>query len=323
MKRPEILWLSRQDVNAVALGPTDCIDLVHKAMEWQADGLLEVPVKVGIHPPKGRHINAMPAFIPPAGAAGLKWVADFPENKKLGLATIHALIVLNEPETGVPICVIEGATVTAKRTAAMTGLSFRACALPSVTLGTIVGTGTEAFSHTITLPKALPTLKTLRIVGRELAAANHFCQEMASAADVELIPFLDRELAVRDAEVIVTVTNAVSTRLLEPAWITPGATVAVLDNAGKETTLLHSMDRIIVDDRRPFATEEVRRRFPTGLPRIDGEVGEILRGRVEGRRNPRERILVLNLGSAACDVVVATEIYRRAIKIGLGVTIEL
>lgn len=323
MKSSEILWLSRHDVNAVALGPTDCIGLVHKAMEWQSDGSLEVPAKVGIHPPKGRHINAMPAFIAPLGAAGLKWVADFPENKKLGLATIHGLIVLNDAETGVPFCVMEGATITAKRTAAMTGLCFRVCALPSVTLGTIVGTGTEAFSHVITLPKALPTLQTLRVVGRDLAAAKRFCEEMASAADVELVPFLDRELAVRGAEVIVTVTNAVTTRLLEPAWITPGATVAVLDNAGKETTLLPAMDRIIVDDRKPFATEEVRRRFPNGAPRIDGEVGEILRGRIEGRRDERERIIVMNLGSAACDVVVATEIYQRATKIGLGITIEV
>jgi ornithine cyclodeaminase/alanine dehydrogenase-like protein (mu-crystallin family) len=323
MKSPETLWLSRHDVDAAAIGPSDCIDLVRKAMEWQADGSLEVPAKIGIHPPKGRHINAMPAFIAPLAAAGLKWVADFPENRSRGLATIHGLIVLNDPETGVPFCIMEGALVTAKRTAAMTGLSFRACALPSVTVGTIVGTGAEANSHVITLPKALPTLQTLRVVGRDLAAAERFCQELTSAVTVELIPFVDRELAVRDAQVIVTVTNATSTRLLEPAWIAAGATVAILDNAGKETTLLHALDRIIVDDRRPFATEEVQRRFASGLPCIDGEVGEILRGRIEGRRNAQERIMILNLGSAACDVVVATEIYQRAIKLGLGVEIEL
>jgi ornithine cyclodeaminase/alanine dehydrogenase len=323
MKNPEILWLSRHDVEAVALGPIDCIHLVRKAMEWQADGSLEIPAKVGIHPPKGRHINAMPAFIPPLGAAGLKWVADFPENKKLGLATIHGLIVLNDAETGVPFCMMEGALVTAKRTAAMTALSLQACALPGVTLGTMVGTGTEAFTHVMTLPTALPTLKALRIVGRELAAAERFCREMSPAVSIELIPFLDREQAVRGAEVIVTVTNAVSTRLLEPDWIAPGTTVAVLDNAAKETTLLPLIDRIIVDDRKPFATEEVRRRFQPSPPRIDGEIGEVLRGRIQGRLNTQERIMVLNLGSAACDVVVATEIYQRAIKLRLGKTMEL
>jgi len=323
MGAADILWLSRLDVNAVAISPIDYVDLVRKAMVWQAEGSLEVPAKIGIHPPKGRHINAMPAFAAPLGAAGLKWVADFPANKKLGLPTIHALIVLNDPATGVPFCVMEGALVTAKRTAAMTGLSFQSCALQSVTLGTIVGTGMEAVSHVETLPKALPKLETLRVVGRDLPAAERFCKAMASATHVELIPFLDRELAVQDAQIIVTVTNEVNTRLLEPGWIAPGATVAILDNAGKETTILHSMDRIIVDDRRPFATEEVRRRFAAGPPRIDGELGEILIGRIKGRSNPEERIMVLNLGSAACDVVVATAVYQRAIEMKLGCTIQL
>jgi ornithine cyclodeaminase/alanine dehydrogenase-like protein (mu-crystallin family) len=146
---------------------------------------------------------------------------------------------------------------------------------------------------------------------------------MAAEADIELIPFSSRESAVRDAEVIVTVTNAVNTRMLEPEWIAPGATVAVLDNGGKETTLLPVMDRTIVDDRRPFEMEEVRRRFPPGLPRIDGEVGEILAGRIEGRHNTLERIVVLNLGIAACDLVVAAYIYEQAVTNGLGIRFEL
>jgi len=323
MQRPKILWLSRDDITALELEPESCIALVRKAIRWHAEGLSEIPAKIGIHPPKGRHINAMPAFLQPIGIAGLKWVADFPDNKRRGLATINALIILNDQETGVPFCVMEGATVTAKRTAAMTGLCFQVCALPSVTLGTIVGTGIEARSHATILPKALPTLKTLRIVGRELATSKRFCEEMTSEAGIDLIPFSSRESAVRDAEVIVTVTNAVNTRMLEPEWIAPGATVAVLDNGGKETTLLPAMDRTIVDDRRPFEMEEVRRRFPPGLPRIDGEVGEILAGRIEGRHNTLERIVVLNLGSAACDLVVAAYIYEQAVTNGLGITFEL
>ena len=322
MTKP-ILWLSGDDINAVGLGPDECIELVRKAMAWHAEGSLEVPAKIGIHPPKGRHINAMPAFLAPIGASGLKWVADFPDNKNLGLPTIHALIVLNDQETGFPFCIMEGATITAKRTAAMTGLSFQVCARPNVALGTIIGTGIEARSHAIALPKALPTLKTLRIVGRDIAGAKQFCVEMASEVGAELIAFSDRELAVRGAELIVTVTNAVTTRMLEPEWIASGATIAVLDNGGKETTLLRAVDRTIVDDRRSFETEEVRRRFLPELLRIDGEVGEILIGKLVGRRNAEERIVVLNLGSAACDIIVAAEIYQRAKRIGLGAPFEL
>jgi ornithine cyclodeaminase/alanine dehydrogenase-like protein (mu-crystallin family) len=320
---PTVTWLSRSDVNAAGVGPAECIALVRKVMEWQGDSLLEVPPKIGIHPPKGRHINAMPAFVRPLHAAGLKWVADFPSNRKLGLATIHGLIVLNDADTGVPLCVMDGGSVTAMRTSAMTGVSVQVCALPGAELGTIVGTGREAASHALTLPKALPNLRTLRIVGRTFEAATRFCQDMGAKACVELVPFEDREQAVRGASVIVTVTTAVSTRLLEPDWILPGATVVVLDNGGKETTLLHALDRVIVDDRRPFSTPDVQRLYTGGIPKIDAEVGEVLATRLPGRRNEQERILILNLGNAACDIVLANEIYQRATKMGLGAAMEL
>ena len=65
------------------------------------------------------------------------------------------------------------------------------------------------------------------------------------------------------------------------------------------------------DDRRPFSSEEVRHRFPTGVPPLDAEIGEILTGKTAGRRNHQERILILNLGIAACDISVAAEVYRR------------
>ena len=320
---PKILLLSGNNVKSVGLEPAETVSLIRKTMEWKGEGLLEVPAKVGIHPPQGRHINAMPAYLGPIRAAGIKWVADFPENRKLGLATIHGLIVLNNSETGVPFCVMDGGSVTAMRTAAMTGVSLGACATSNVKLGTIVGTGTEAASHVMTLPQALPTLKTLRIVGRDYGAASRFCQEMSSQTEVELIPFADRERAVRGAEIVVTVTNAISTRLLEPDWISHGATVAVLDNGGKESTVLHSFDRVIVDDRRPFLTEDIQRKYPTGVPKIDADIGEVLTSRLPGRKGEHERILVLNLGNAACDVVVATEIYQRATTMGLGVALEM
>lgn len=319
----EILWLSRNDVDTLGLTPAECMGLVEKALNWHADGLLEVPPKLGIHPPKGRHIHAMPAFIPPLGAAGLKWVADFPGNKAAGLPTVHALIVLNDAETGAPVCVMEGGAITAWRTAAMTGVALRVCALPDSRVATIVGTGVEAQSHALMLPAVLPTLEEIRIVGRDLAAATRFCARPDLQIGIRLVPFGDRQSAVSGSQVIVTVTNSVKTRLLEPDWIAPGSTVAVLDNGGKETTLLYSMDRVIVDDLRPFASEEVRARFAAGLPRIDGELGQILKGRLAGRSNSQDRVLILNLGMGACDLVIAAEVYRRALASARGVTLKL
>lgn len=318
-----VLWLSQKDVDAVDLAPLECIDLVRKSIRWRAEDLFEVPPKIGIHPPRGRHINAMPAFAETIPAAGVKWIADFPQNRQLGIPTIQGIIVLSDPDTGTPLCVMDGAIITAARTAAVTAVSLQACALPNVTIGTIVGTGTEARSHVLTLPIALPTLTTLRIVGRNMDAAERFCKMLEAQSGVELSPVADREAAVREAQLVVTVTNATTVPLLEAEWLSPGTTVVVLDNPGKETKILNFVDRVIVDDPRPFVTEEVKRRFSNGIPSIDADLGEILTSRVLARTNSEERILVMNLGSAACDVVVAHEIYSRCKATGRGLLLQL
>ena len=319
----EVLWLSAQDVINTGLTAEECMTLVRKAVEWQSAGQLESPPKLGIHPPKGRHIHAMPAFISPMDSAGVKWIADFPQNYLHGLPTITALIILNSPETGAPLCVLEGGTITAMRTAAMTGVTLRLCANPDARTVTIVGTGTQARAHARLLPKALPGLAAIRVVGLVPEDAKAFCRELAPSLGCELIPFTDRGEAVRGADVIVTLTTAVTTRLLEPEWLGPGVTAVVLDNGGKETTILHSLDRVVVDNRDAFASEEVHHRFSTGVPYIDADLGEILAGKLAGRQKPQERVLVLNLGIAACDIAVATEIYRRAVSSGLGISMKL
>jgi ornithine cyclodeaminase/alanine dehydrogenase-like protein (mu-crystallin family) len=80
---------------------------------------------------------------------------------------------------------------------------------------------------------------------------------------------------------------------------------------------------VIVDDRRPFLTEDIQRKYSIGVPKIDADIGEVLTSRLPGRKGEHERILILNLGNAACDVVVATEIYQRATTMGLGVALEM
>lgn len=319
----DVRWLSKADVEAIRLSPEECIDLVRRTLQWHAQGVVEMPPKLGVHPPDGRHMHAMPAFIPPLNALGLKWLGDFPGNKQKGLPTLCAVIILSDPQTGAPLSILDGTVITSMRTAAMTGICVRTIAPPDVEVAAIIGTGVQAQTHAVALPKALPNLKTILVVGRTEAAAAHFCQQVRPLSETKLIPAPSREKAVRDAQVVITLTNAVTTRLLEPEWLMPGVTLVVLDNGGKETGILSYVDRVFVDDRRPFAGEEVRHRFPTGVPPIDGEIGKILLGELPGRRNEQERILVLNLGIAASDIAVAAEVYRRASESGVGTIVSL
>ncbi|HDI00012.1 MAG TPA: ornithine cyclodeaminase family protein, partial [Firmicutes bacterium] len=102
----ELLYLSRSDVEAVALSMGRVIELLEKAFFEKGMGRVEMPPKPGVHPRPDAFIHAMPAYIPAMEAVGIKWVSGYPENSKRGLPYISGLLVLNDPETGLPTCVM-------------------------------------------------------------------------------------------------------------------------------------------------------------------------------------------------------------------------
>lgn len=318
-----LLWLSRDDV-AAALPPLEeRFACIRDALVWVSEGRAEVPPKFGVHPPGARHVHAMPALLPDGRGLGIKWLADFPNNKIIGLPTVPGVIVLNDPANGMPLAIMDGTVVTAARTAAVTAVALGVCARPAASVAAIVGAGVEARSHLAVLPQVLPSLVRVWVVGRLAHSAERLCAETAPRAAPALAPTANREEAVRDADVVVTVTTNTTAPLLEMEWLKAGVTVVVLDNGGKETSILYTVDRVLVDDRKPFGSPEVLGRYPKGVPPVSAEIGEVLLGRAAARANDRERILVLPLGIAACDIALAVPIYERAKARGLGTPLPL
>lgn len=301
-------FFSAAEVEARAPAPQRCCELAAQALRWLAAGEIDAPAKFGVHPGGGRHVHAMPAYCRPLDVIALKWVADFPPNRERGLPTISALIVLSDGRTGIPYAVMDGNWITAIRTAAMTAVSLAACATRSQTLA-LIGTGLQARTHLQILPTALPSLRTIHLVGRTRAAAEAFVA--ANSAPLQVDIYDDISAAVRDAGVVVTVTNQMSRQLLEPQWLALGATVAFIDNPAKERAVLQAADRVVVDDRKPFETEDGRARFKNVDLRIDAEIGHILLGNAHGRTSPDELVAIANLGNAALDLVFADDFYKR------------
>ena len=113
-----LLYLSRADVEALALPMKRVIDAVESAFREKGEGTVEMPPKPGIHPSRDAFIHAMPALLKEMGAGGLKWVSGFPENKDRGLPYIAGLFVLNDMRTGFPLAVMDCTWITGARTGA-------------------------------------------------------------------------------------------------------------------------------------------------------------------------------------------------------------
>jgi ornithine cyclodeaminase/alanine dehydrogenase-like protein (mu-crystallin family) len=147
MELPPILYLSRKDVETINLPMREIIDVLEAMFKEKGLGRTEMPPKPGIHTRPDTFIHAMPAYITSLESAGMKWVSGYPDNQKKGLPYITGLLLLNDPETGIPIAIMDCTWITAKRTGAATAVAAKYLARPDSTTIGIVACGVQGRSH--------------------------------------------------------------------------------------------------------------------------------------------------------------------------------
>ena len=182
-----LLVLSRADLEAV-LDLDRLVGVVATAMVDLSRGRASMPPRVAASVPDRQAILfAMPAFLPSSGALTTKLVSLFPENT--GRPTHQAVVVCFDPETGTPLALMDGAYITATRTAAGSALATRLLARPGSAVVSVIGTGVQAGSHARALSR-LDGLDVIQIAGRDSRQVAALTGELVEAgiAAVGAIP---------------------------------------------------------------------------------------------------------------------------------------
>src|SRR5260221_11620280 len=163
MALPPLRWFGADDVAAAMPPLEERLRLAELTMTSLArPGASQLPPKIAIHPrPVDSFVHAMPAHLRGGSVAedlvGMKWVAGYATNNTVGMASISAVVVLNEPETGVPIAMLDGGPITAQRTAAITGVAIRHFGPEAGPRHVaVIGAGVQARSHLPVLGGVLP-----------------------------------------------------------------------------------------------------------------------------------------------------------------------
>ena len=229
----DFLYLSREDVRALRVPSGEVVDILLAAFRAKGSGAAVMPPKLTVHSRGDDFSQAMAAWISDAAAGdssggpspqspsgapkeagiaglGAKWVCLFPGNAALGLPTLHGLLVLSDPETGVPLAVMDAAEVTAIRTGASAGLAARLLARPGASVVGLLGCGVQGRSSLLSLAAELPALRQVRLFDSRPQAVEALAGDLsAEIPGVEFVACREARQVARGADVVVTAITQV------------------------------------------------------------------------------------------------------------------
>ena len=322
--------LTEQHVHSLLPMP-DLIAAMESALaKFSAREVLQPMRSVLTVGPTKAYFGLMPAYVPSPASLGAKLVTVFGENHKRNLPSHLATILLLDPETGALQAIMDGRYITEARTAAVSAVATRFLARPEASTLAIIGSGVQARSH-LEAYQLVRQLKQVRIWSPKARSREQFVEDMSGRVPVPIVAAESAEAAVSGADLIVLVT-ASPTPVIDDAWVSKGAHVvcvgACRPNQQEMPPALVKRSRLFVDSKAAAVVEsgDVVMNIAAGLfdeSHIRGEIGELVLGRVEGRKSADDITVFKSLGMAVEDVVAADLVFRRATESGAGTELIL
>ena len=324
------LLLTRDDVVRV-LGMADCMTVVEKAFAELASGTAVLPLRIGITPPDGLALY-MPAYLKEMRALACKVVTVYKNNpKRFNLPTTIGKVLLQNPETGEVICIMDGGYLTAVRTGAASGVATRFLARQDKNqIAGIFGAGVQAKMQLWAVAVARE-LKCAYVYDISQEACAAFVKEMAPKLKLEIIPADSPKQMLDQADIICTATSS-ATPLFDGSQVRPGTHINGIGshtpNARELDTAVVKRSKVVADSYEACLKEAGDIMIPLQEKAISeshmqAELGEIVIGRKPGRANSTEITLFKSNGLAIQDAAAAKLVYDKARQAGIGTEANL
>lgn len=314
-----MLYLSRKDVERVGLPMGDIIASLERMFVEKGKGRVEMPPKPGIHPRPDAFIHAMPAFIPAMKSAGLKWVSGFPQNMEKGLPYIGGLLILNDPETGFPLAVMDCTWITAQRTGAATAVAAKHLARKNSKTVGILACGVQGRSNLEALA-CVYELEHVAAYDVRHETAKRYAAEMSERLGVRVLAVNRPQDAVRGLDLVVTSGPILKkpNPVIEKGWLAEGAFASPVDfDSYWKPEALAEFDLLATDDHAQFRYYKEAGYFQK-TPKPYADLGELGAKKKKGRAHDRQRTASINLGLGLEDMATAILVYKRAKARGIG-----
>ncbi|HCC58808.1 MAG TPA: ornithine cyclodeaminase [Solibacterales bacterium] len=295
-----------------------CIPIVRDAMIAFSRGETKQLLRSILPLSEGRLFGVMPGALGAHAPFGAKLISVFQGNSAPGQQSHQGLVILFDPETGAPVCVVHAGEITAIRTAAASAVATAALARPDAQRLALIGCGEQAATHMRAIAK-VRRLESIVVWGRSPERARAFAERCQAQLSIPIATAASVEEAVCHADIVCTVTSATEP-VLKGTWVRPGTHVNLVGSSyagpAEVDNDLVVRSRFIADSREGILRQgaEFLRAREAGLvgdDHIVAEIGQVLAGEIAGRRSPEEITVYKSIGHVVQDLASAWALYSQ------------
>ncbi len=315
-----LLYLSKGDMERLDLAPSAVVQAIETFCKGRELGQVRSAPKATVRPDDDRLFMSTLAAAEEPPFMAVKSLGMNAKNAVDGRDIIGSLITLFDSRTGQPLAVMDGNWITALRTAGLSAVVAKHMAQPDAATIAFIGCGTQARSHLDAFAGLFP-LKEIRALGRGSANRDALCTK-ATGLGLNAVACQNAEDAISSADIVIsTVPKSTGlTQFLDARWLKPGAFASLVD-LGRPwlPQTFTSFDRIVIDD----AVQEAQMPDPMlPLDQINGDIQDLVAGRLSGRDTDDDRTVFLFRGLALGDLALAALAYQSALDRGTGRHLE-
>ena len=273
-------------------------------------------------------INAMPGYIGGEyDLAGIKWIGSGPMNYKKGLPRASVTVILNDPDTKLPVAVVDGTAISAVRTGASGGIAIELLAKSNAETLLLCGAGAQAHTQLEAAVIARSSIETVYVYDIKMENSRRFIQINAPKyPQIEFVAVDNVEQAVRESDIIDCVTLATEP-FIKGEWLKKGALLMNMSDFEADYESVKRADKVVVDfweniKHRMIST--VALMWKDGLfkdEQLHAELGDILSGEKSPRENDDEIIYFNAVGAGILDLAVAARCYKKAKNENKGIIV--
>lgn len=317
----QTMLLSQSEI-AELLTMDEVIQTVEEVFTAHGNNQVIMPAKITLDLSKmGKTAwtNAMPAYIAPLGASGIKWAGGYIDNRKKNMPYVVATIILQDPDTGIQLAVMDGAHITNLRTGAAAAVVAKRFCRKGASRVAIIGAGVQGRTSVWALTR-LMKVGDVRAYDKYPEASAKYASEISAQFGLKVTAVGTAEEAVVDADIVITATQA-NEPIVKREWLKKGSVSVSLGSYQEfDDDCSLKVDRVFVDSwdqcshRGELAHLVEQGRFSKDL--LTGEIGDVFAGKIKGRTSDDETIMTVPIGLGSLDLAIAKRVYEKALKTG-------